>query len=273
MVDEFAALRTDYEVWTFEVQGKVVTRLQLNNTWPLEEYLDDILTTQRFIVKELPMDLIRLYAEALLLALRMVRDFPDQRRAWAVYLALPFLCLQTCQGFRPTGKRMREMGLRLLRFIKGDVQNLYNEAVMLHQANKEHCLAKANNALPVVGGSYWSRQAAAYFWEGRLLLAMAEMEHNGGDLHRGMTEAAQAVINEKLWHGNLPERDGQADRRELLRKNVEGYTVMAPDMRKIIRRLDGAKAGGFSGHRHGHLKLALRHDSVRGCTRTCWGSL
>ncbi len=49
-----------------------------------------------------------------------------------------------------------------------------------------------------------------------------------------MTEAAQAVINEKLWHGDLPGRDVPADRRELLRKNVEGYTVMAPDMRKII---------------------------------------
>ncbi len=69
LVEEFAALRTDYEVWTFEVQGTVVMRLQLNNTWPLEEYLDDILTTQRFIVKELPTDLIWLYAEALLLAL------------------------------------------------------------------------------------------------------------------------------------------------------------------------------------------------------------
>jgi hypothetical protein len=69
LVEEFAALRTNYEVWTFEVQGTVVTRLQLNNTWPLEEYLDDILTMQRFIVKELPTDLIWLYAEALLLTL------------------------------------------------------------------------------------------------------------------------------------------------------------------------------------------------------------
>jgi hypothetical protein len=60
LVEEFAALCTNYEVRTFEVQGTVVTRLQLNNTWPLEEYLDDILTTQRFIVKELPTDLIRL---------------------------------------------------------------------------------------------------------------------------------------------------------------------------------------------------------------------
>ncbi len=75
------------------------------------------------------------------------------------------------------------MGLRPLRFVKGDVQNLYNEAVMLCQANKEHRLAKANNALPVVGGLSWSRQAAVYFREGRLSLAMAEMEHNGGNLH------------------------------------------------------------------------------------------
>jgi hypothetical protein len=158
---------------------------------------------------------------------------------------------------------MREMGQRLLRFIKGDVQNLYNEAVMLRQANKEHRLAKANNALPVVEGSSWSQQAAAYFREGRLLLAMAEMEHNEGDLHRGMTEAAQAVINKKLQHGNLPGRDVPADWRELLHKNVEGYTVTAPDMRKIICRLVGAKAGGFSGHRHSHLKSALRHERLR----------
>jgi hypothetical protein len=40
--------------------------------------------------------------------------------------------------------------------VHQDVQNLYNEAVMLRQANKEHRLAKANNALPVVGGSSWS---------------------------------------------------------------------------------------------------------------------
>ncbi len=127
LVEEFAALRTDQEVRTFEVHGTVITRQALNSSWPLEEHLDDILITQRYIVKELPRDLTRLYAEALLLALRLVHSFPDERQAWVVYLTLPFLCLQTCQSFRATGK-MREMGLRLLRFIRGDIQNLYNEA-------------------------------------------------------------------------------------------------------------------------------------------------
>jgi len=263
LVEEFAALRTDQEVRTFEVHGTVITKQALNNSWPLEEYLDDILTTHRYIVKELPRDLTRLYAEALLMALRVVRDFPEERRAWAVYLTLPFLCLQTCQSFRATGKKMREMGLRLLRFIRGDIQNLYNEAVMMRQANKERRLAKESVPAPVQRGPAWSPQAAAYFREGRFSLAMAEMEQNGGDLHRGMTEAAQAVINEKLRHGDLPGRDLAADRRDMVRRKVEGYTATAPDMRKVIRRLDGAKAGGFSGHRHGHLKSALRHEGLR----------
>jgi hypothetical protein len=174
-LEEFQTLRTDQEVQDFSVQVGAITKMQLDETWPVERYLDGILMEHRYVVKNIPKALRYLYAEALALALRLVRDFPETPRAWAVYLSLPFLCLQTCQSFRNTGPKMREMGLRLLQFIRGDIEALYLDAVVLRQTNKERRIARESaQGVQGEGTSSWSPQAAAFFRDGKWSLAMQE---------------------------------------------------------------------------------------------------
>jgi len=262
-VEAFQALRTDAEVRFFEAQVGGISRLQLEATWPLEKYLDGILMEHRYVVKDIPRDLKSLYAQALAVALRLVRDFPDHPRAWALYLAMPFLCLQTCQGFRNTGPKMREMGLRLLRFIRGDIEALFAEAVELRQTNKERRLARICIPGALAQGSSWSDQAATLFREGKWSLAMQELEKNGGDLQRAWTPHAQAVIDQKLKRAALPSQDVAAVRASLREQKVKEYAVSPAELRSVMGRRNLNKGGGFSGHRFSHMASALRDEGSR----------
>ena len=263
-LEEFQTLRTDQEVQDFSVQVGAITKMQLDETWPVERYLDGILMEHRYVVKNIPKALRYLYAEALALALRLVRDFPETPRAWAVYLSLPFLCLQTCQSFRNTGPKMREMGLRLLRFIRGDIEALYLDAVVLRQTNKERRIARESaQGVQGEGTSSWSPQAAAFFRDGKWSLAMQELEKNGGDLHRSLTAEAQQVIDQKLKHTLLPPQDVCAHMAELKRRQTKVYSVTPAEVKKVIGRRNLNKGGGFSGHRYSHMAAALQNEGAR----------
>ena len=263
-LEEFQTLRTDQEVQDFSVQVGAITKMQLDETWPVERYLDGILMEHRYVVKNIPKALRYLYAEALALALRLVRDFPETPRAWAVYLSLPFLCLQTCQSFRNTGPKMREMGLRLLRFIRGDIEALYLDAVVLRQTNKERRIARESaQGVQGEGTSSWSPQAAAFFRDGKWSLAMQELEKNGGDLHRSLTVEAQQVIDQKLKHTLLPPQDVCAHMAELKRRQTKVYSVTPAEVKKVIGRRNLNKGGGFSGHRYSHMAAALQNEGAR----------
>jgi hypothetical protein len=263
-LEEFQTLRTDQEVQDFSVQVGAITKMQLDDTWPVERYLDGILMEHRYVVKNIPKALRYLYAEALALALRLVRDFPETPRAWAVYLSLPFLCLQTCQSFRNTGPKMREMGLRLLRFIRGDIEALYLDAVVLRQTNKERRIARESaQGVQGEGTSSWSPQAAAFFRDGKWSLAMQELEKNGGDLHRSLTVEAQQVIDQKLKHTLLPPQDVCAHMAELKRRQTKVYSVTPAEVKKVIGRRNLNKGGGFSGHRYSHMAAALQNEGAR----------
>ena len=263
-LEEFQTLRTDQEVQDFSVQVGAITKMQLDDTWPVERYLDGILMEHRYVVKNIPKALRYLYAEALALALRLVRDFPETPRAWAVYLSLPFLCLQTCQSFRNTGPKMREMGLRLLQFIWGDIEALYLDAVVLRQTNKERRIARESaQGVQGEGTSSWSPQAAAFFRDGKWSLAMQELEKNGGDLHRSLTVEAQQVIDQKLKHTLLPPQDVCAHMAELKRRQTKVYSVTPAEVKKVIGRRNLNKGGGFSGHRYSHMAAALQNEGAR----------
>ncbi len=254
-------LRTDREVADFEISTGPLLLQALRGTWDIENYLDNILVEHRFIVRLIPRALTRLWGEALLLATRLVRDHPKEHRAWAIYMALPFLCLQTSQGYRSQGPRMQEMRACLVRFIRGDLQALYWEAIELHQANRQRRMAKEACDLeqelehPHLKQG-WTRQAAQLVKEGRLAAALEEMEKNGGDIHRRCTDAAE---REKQASAAWMEREQAAAAQGALQ-----YTLTVEEVKRQIQRKNPASAAGFSGIRIGHIHTALRNEGTQG---------
>ncbi|HQR44147.1 MAG TPA: hypothetical protein PLX97_15735, partial [Gemmatales bacterium] len=99
--------------------------------------------TDKQLIPEIPNCLKSLWAQVLTQAMRLVRNFPSDERAWDLLLAAPFLLLQRWPKCRPGSVAgLNILAARMIRFTMWDIEGLAREAVELHRENRIARLAK-----------------------------------------------------------------------------------------------------------------------------------
>lgn len=234
----------------------------------VEGFLDQFMLGERWTLETIPRKVANLHHAALMVAMAMIQT--NTLRGWAVALALPTMCLQRYMGFTEKGKHMRDLAMRLIRYVRGDFATLLEEGLHRMSTNAVEWKASMRREALLAAelgqgaSSGWTKEVGRKVMQGKLKGAMKEMVLNGGDIHKHLKERDMEILRAKLRPDldTRPSEEAMRHLREVARqslvakqKELKDFTV--EEMLKCFAEMDPTSGPGFSGHRYSHFRSAL----------------
>ena len=236
------------------------TKEELQEMPDIEEYVEEIFAWKK-CAKRIPVKVRPLFARALSLSLRTISENPESLRAWTLFWAIPFMCLQISPKRNgKTGDNAAAIAERLSRFVRGDIRSLFQEAVQTRQQN---AAVQPQSSQPQKCNR--SAKFEELFAEGRSKEALKEFMVNGGGIRHEYNMEIDKVFKEKLPRCALPKKDVDAVVKEIRNNRREFLLKAKPkDAADMIKAAKKHAGPGLSGYRTHHWRDALTVDNTKG---------
>lgn len=246
--------------------------------FPIEDYREQIFMSPKSLFRDIPVAVRPIAARAAIKLWEVVGKWGDamvnyvvppgqvdcdrmKLRVWMLLHAFPFLCLQRWEGMRrKTKETARILTNRILRYVAGDFEALYEEAMTQSRVNMEAAekrrQERADAALGPDGVAEQGRTRAfdQHLRDGENSKAMKEAMRNGGGYQNTLKPEMEELFREKLKKGVLPNAARVEACMTDIRLKGTYFKCDARQLRKVLNKMGRAKGPGLSGWRYAHLK-------------------